>query len=55
MITTAIESEAEGFERRSFECRKCAYAETATVASDPIEIRGAGGTERLADELQLPH
>src|SRR5215212_5132028 len=38
MITTAIESAGEGFERRSFECRKCAYAETATVASDPIEI-----------------
>jgi len=52
MITTAIESAGEGLERRSFECRKCAYAETATFASDPIEIHG---TERRADELRVPH
>jgi hypothetical protein len=51
MITIAIEPGDEGFERRSFECRKCAYAETATVASDPTEFRGTG---RAAGEGRVP-
>jgi hypothetical protein len=49
MITVAIELVPGGFERRSFECRKCGHAEIGTVASDPYRSDGAN---RASGELR---
>jgi hypothetical protein len=38
MITAAVSSGPEGFERRDFECLKCGHTETKMVASDPMRI-----------------
>jgi hypothetical protein len=51
MITIAIAAGPEGFERRTFECRKCGHVETGMVASDPLKSDAAGWT---ASELRRP-
>ena len=52
MITVAIVSGPEGFERRTCECRKCGYCEIDVVASDPLSSDAVGWT---TGELRRPH
>jgi hypothetical protein len=52
MITVAIASGPDGFESRTFECRKCGHGETAILASDPLTSDAAGW---IAGELRPPH
>jgi len=52
MITIAIAPGPEGFEHRTFECRRCGHSETGVLASDPFESDVAGW---IAGELQPPH
>jgi hypothetical protein len=52
MITVAIESGPEGFECRTFECRKCGHGETGILASDPLNSDAAG---LMVGELRPPH
>jgi len=52
MITVAIVSGPEGFERRTCECRKCGYCEIDVVASDPLASGAVGWT---TGELRRPH
>jgi hypothetical protein len=52
MITVAIASGPDGFERRTFECRKCGHGETAMVTSDPLGTDAAGWA---AGELRPPN
>jgi hypothetical protein len=42
MITIDIASGHEGFECRTFECRRCGHAETDIVACDPFESNATG-------------
>jgi hypothetical protein len=51
MIAVAIASGPEGFEHRTFECRKCGHCETDVVANDPLKPDAAGWT---AGELGWP-
>jgi hypothetical protein len=51
MITVAVASGPEGFERRTFECRKCGHGETDMVANDPLHSDAVGWTE---GELRRP-
>jgi hypothetical protein len=51
MVTVAIASGPEGFERRTFECRKCGHCETDVVANDPFKSDAVGWT---AGELRRP-
>jgi hypothetical protein len=51
MIAVAIASGPEGFERRTFECRKCGHCETDVVANDPLNSDAVGWT---AGELRPP-
>jgi hypothetical protein len=51
MMLSAV-SEGEGFEHRTFECRKCAHSEISIVASDPLKSDAAGW---INSELQPPH
>ena len=51
MITVAIASGPEGFERRTYECRKCGHAETGIVACDPLKSDAVGW---IAGELRPP-
>jgi hypothetical protein len=52
MITVAIASGPEGFERRTFKCPKCGHGETGMVASDPLRSDAAGW---IAGELRRPN
>jgi hypothetical protein len=45
MVTTALSEWLEGFERRTFACRKCAHAEIRTVACDPFKSDAVGWTK----------
>jgi hypothetical protein len=49
MITTDIASGPDGFEQRSFECRKCGHSETGLVACDPVVSDATGW---IAGELR---
>jgi hypothetical protein len=49
MITVGIESEPGGFERRSFECRKCGHAETGSVLGDPYRSDEPIGDLRVSE------
>jgi hypothetical protein len=42
MITVAIASGPDGFEQRTFQCRKCGHGETGMVPSDPQSPDAAG-------------
>jgi tRNA(Ile2) C34 agmatinyltransferase TiaS len=54
MITIDIASGHEGFECRTFECRKCGHAETDIVACDPFEsMQRAGSTNRRASSYNV--
>lgn len=52
MITIAIASGPEGFERRTFECRKCGHAETDIVACDPFQSSAAGWIDGETSQRQ---
>jgi hypothetical protein len=52
MITAAVVAGPQGFEQRTFECRKCGHTETAMTACDPLERGTAGG---IAGELRPPN
>jgi len=52
MITTAIAAGPQGFEQRTFECRKCGHSETGMMAYDPLESGSGGG---IADEFRAPN
>jgi hypothetical protein len=49
MVTTAVSDGPEGFERRSFACRKCAHAEIRTVACDPFKSDAVDWTKGELD------
>ena len=49
MITVGIELESGGFERLSFECRKCGHAETETVVGDPYRSGGPISDLRVSE------
>jgi hypothetical protein len=51
MVTTAVSDGPEGFEQRTFACRKCAHAETRLVACDPFKSGAVGWTQ---SELNPP-
>jgi hypothetical protein len=36
MISIAVTAAAEGFEDRTFECRKCGHIETRQMVADPL-------------------
>jgi hypothetical protein len=40
MVTLGIEDAPDGFESRTFGCRKCHRAETRLLAADPMKMRG---------------
>jgi hypothetical protein len=42
MMTTDVEAGPEGFERRTFECRRCGGKETRMVACDPMKSNAIG-------------
>jgi hypothetical protein len=45
MVTTAVADGPEGFEQRTFACRKCAHAEIRLVACDPFKSGAVGWTQ----------
>jgi hypothetical protein len=52
MITTDVDTGPEGFERRTFECRRCGCKETKMIASDPMKSDAVGwlsGEQRRAE------
>jgi hypothetical protein len=51
MVATAVSDGPEGFEQRTFECRKCAHAEVRVVACDPFKSDAIGWTK---SELNPP-
>jgi hypothetical protein len=42
MMTADVEAGPEGFERRTFECRRCGGKETRMVACDPMKSNAIG-------------
>jgi hypothetical protein len=52
MITAAVAAGPQGFEQRTFECRKCGHTETGMMASDPFQSGAAGW---IAGELPPPN
>ena len=52
MITVAIAPGPEGFEQRTFECRRCGHSEAVILASDPLKSDAAGW---IVGELRPPH
>jgi hypothetical protein len=42
MMMTDVDAGPEGFERRSFECRRCGCKETRMVACDPMKSDAVG-------------
>ncbi len=51
MITVAIASGPEGFEHRTFACRKCGHCEIDVVTNDPLKSDVVGWT---VGELRRP-
>jgi hypothetical protein len=51
MATAAVEEGPEGFERRSFECFRCARREEIVVACDPMDPDAVGW---LSSNLRAP-
>ena len=51
MTTIGVEDAPDGFETRSFECRKCRHTETRVLAADPLKT---GATGWLSGELGTP-
>jgi hypothetical protein len=51
MLLSKLEAGPSGFDRRTFECRKCGRVETAVGSSDPMK---AGVRGWLASELKPP-
>jgi hypothetical protein len=45
MVTTAVADGPEGFEQRTFACRKCAHAEIRLLACDPFKSGAVGWTK----------
>jgi hypothetical protein len=43
MATTEVTSGPEGFEHRTFECRKCGHTEIKKMAVDPVATHIADG------------
>jgi hypothetical protein len=52
MITVDVATGPEGFERRTFECRKCGHAEIDIVACDPFELNAADWIDGEASQHQ---
>jgi hypothetical protein len=52
MVTLGSEDAPDGFESRTFECRKCHRTETRLLAADPLKTGGALGW--LSGELGRP-
>jgi hypothetical protein len=51
MMSADVSSGPEGFERRTFECRKCGHTEIRIIACDPLRSDAVGWT---ASELRPP-
>jgi hypothetical protein len=51
MLTLGVEDAADGFENRTFGCRKCHHSETRLLAADPMKTGAAGW---LSGELGRP-
>jgi hypothetical protein len=52
MVTADVSPGPEGFEQRSFECRKCGHTETKIMVSAPFK---SGARGWLSGELVRPH
>ena len=51
MMLASITPGPEGFDRRTFECKRCDHSFTTTIARDPMNAVSAGW---IASELKPP-
>jgi hypothetical protein len=51
MLTSGVEDVPDGFENRTFECRKCHHTETRLLVADPLRTGTVGW---LSGELGRP-
>jgi hypothetical protein len=42
MLTIDVSPGSEGFEHRTFECRKCSLSDTRVIAVDPLKSKAVG-------------
>ena len=52
MLTTATMADADGFEKRTFECLKCHHVEIGLTVADPIKSSAVKGW--ISGELGRP-
>jgi hypothetical protein len=45
MVTTTLVEGPEGFEHRTFKCRRCGHSEDQVVAVDPLKSDAVGWTD----------
>jgi hypothetical protein len=53
MVSTQVSPEADGMEKRTFECLKCHHSETREMVADPLQSEDVTGW--ISGELGRPN